>query len=108
MGHLSWSCEHRDYTPAIEVADALSQPANPDPRGAAEHRPWCHGDVELRVFNALGREVVRLVSGFRPGGPGEVRWTPADHQGRLLPSGVYFARFESERTSTVQRVVVVR
>ena len=66
------------------------------------------GDVELRVFNVLGREVARPVSGFRPGGPGEVRWTPVDHQGRPLPSGVYFARFESEGASTVQRVVVLR
>jgi hypothetical protein len=66
------------------------------------------GPVELRVFNVLGQEVARLVSGMQPGGPGGRLWGLTDNRGSHVPAGVYFIRLESERGPMVSRVVVLR
>ena len=66
------------------------------------------GTVVLRVFNVLGREVARPVSGLQPGGPGAQRWALSDNLGKRVAAGVYFVHLESERGSTVSRVVVLR
>jgi hypothetical protein len=83
----------------------------PNPAVDTVHFSW-HlddpGNVQLRVFNVLGREVAWPVRGLQPGGPGTDHWALIDDQGRQVPAGVYFVRLESERGSAVSRVVVLR
>ncbi|MCB0277513.1 MAG: T9SS type A sorting domain-containing protein [Calditrichaeota bacterium] len=45
------------------------------------------GNINLRVYDALGREVRELVNGFRPAGRYSVRFDATE-----LPSGIYFYR----------------
>jgi hypothetical protein len=47
------------------------------------------GDVGIRVFDARGRLVRKLVDHLAAG-PHEVRWDGMDDQGRAVPSGVLF------------------
>ena len=77
-------------------------------RGGDAH--WVHlvlqpeaGQVRLSVYDALGREVARLVDGVVPAG----RHT-AVFDGGGLASGVYVARLEAERAIATRRMVLVR
>ncbi len=51
--------------------------------------------VELTVYNLLGEEVARPVSGDQPAGMRAVDWQANGRGGRLLPSGVYFMRMRA-------------
>ncbi|HQV32189.1 MAG TPA: FlgD immunoglobulin-like domain containing protein, partial [Calditrichia bacterium] len=47
------------------------------------------GEVQLRVFDTLGREIKTLVNEKLPAGRHEVRWRGDNQFGEQVPSGVY-------------------
>ena len=59
--------------------------------------------VELRVFNALGREVDSRHLGDLPAGEHEI-----DYDGSLLASGVYFYRIVTDHGSEARKMVLVK
>ena len=59
------------------------------------------GEVKLRVFDVLGRELEALVSGFHPAGRNEVVWRP---NGR--PDGVYFYTLESNGVTESKKLLL--
>ncbi|HYE95105.1 MAG TPA: M14 family zinc carboxypeptidase [Rubricoccaceae bacterium] len=65
-------------------------------------------DVELAVYDALGRRVRVLAEGERPAGPHEAVWDGRDAAGRRLASGVYVVRLDAGGRTASQRVAVVR
>jgi S-formylglutathione hydrolase FrmB len=61
------------------------------------------GDVELSVFDILGRETITVLNSFLPAGTHEVNWNASP-----LPSGVYFCRLNFGGESQVKRMVLLR
>jgi hypothetical protein len=59
--------------------------------------------VQLRVYNAAGQEVGRLVDAVFPAGRHVVKWDVND-----MPSGVYFYRLKSEHHVATGKIAVVR
>lgn len=60
-------------------------------------------DVQLRVFDILGREVAVLVNGSITAGVHEIRF-----DGGQLPSGVYIYHFETTAGSFARRMLLVK
>ena len=50
------------------------------------------GNIQIAVFDVLGREVATLDSGAKQQGIHEIMWDGADHHGRSVPAGVYLVR----------------
>ncbi len=61
------------------------------------------GDVSLTVYDALGRAVSTLVSGFRPAGAHVVSFDAAS-----LPSGLYMARLATPAGSVTRTLTLVK
>jgi hypothetical protein len=61
------------------------------------------GDVTLRVFDVLGREVTTLVQGSKQAGKHTIEWNA---QG--LSSGVYFYRLEAGNHVATRKMVVLK
>ncbi len=59
--------------------------------------------VRLTIFDALGREVARLVDETLPAGEHGIRWNAGDR-----PSGVYFCRLEYGIHVETQRMVLLK
>lgn len=59
------------------------------------------GDVSLRIFDVLGREVETLASGPRLAGRSEIIWRPG---GR--PDGIYFYRLEADGVTESKKLLV--
>lgn len=64
------------------------------------------GVADLAVFDATGRQVRSLASGLHLAGVHELTWDGRDGQGREAASGVYYARFETNSSLTVRRLVL--
>ena len=66
------------------------------------------GPVRLLVFNQMGQRVKVLVDGERAWGRHQVVWEGADEGGRLVASGVYFARLETAGEARNLKMVLLR
>ena len=91
---------------AFPTAVTLGVPYPNPARGVATFR-WGvprPADVRLRVYDLLGREVMRVLEGTTA----EAGWHTLELDVRSFASGVYFVRLESGRTVTTQPLLVVQ
>ena len=65
-------------------------------------------DVELAVYDVLGRRVAMLARGFHVGGPHEAVWDGRSETGRTLAPGVYFARLTAGDRAATRRLTLLR
>jgi len=61
------------------------------------------GNVKLRVYNEMGREVETLLDAVRNAGSYEVRFDAS-----RLSSGIYFYKLETESTSITKKMLLVK
>jgi len=64
------------------------------------------GSASLDVFDVRGRLVVRLFDGLLSEGRREVTWDGKNAEGHPTPSGIYFARLETEAGRAVRKLVL--
>ena len=59
------------------------------------------GLATIKVYNIQGQLVKTLINGSQPAGRHQAQWNGRDEGGRIISSGIYFARLEAEgRTIT--------
>jgi len=65
-------------------------------------------EVELSVYNALGRKIAVLVD--EPKAPGDytVHWNGRDFKGREVSSGVYFYKLETDIYSESRKMILLK
>jgi hypothetical protein len=64
--------------------------------------------VTIRVYDVTGREIRNLVDGqMFKAGEHTVLWDGVDNSGRLVPRGVYFAKYSRDNGSTVNTKVTI-
>ena len=63
--------------------------------------------VSLEVYDATGRRVRTLASGWRPAGQHRVDWDQRDRNGGLVQPGVYLYRLRAAGSGVVERKLVV-
>ncbi|MBE0433774.1 T9SS type A sorting domain-containing protein [candidate division WOR-3 bacterium] len=64
--------------------------------------------VSLLVYDVSGRLVKSLTDGLQEPGYYTVTWPGRDDQGRKVPAGVYFIRFDTDDASQVEKTVLLR
>jgi flagellar hook assembly protein FlgD len=66
------------------------------------------GRVRLRVFNVLGQVVRSVVDEVQQAGVYAISWDGRNDRGRTLASGVYFTRLETEGTTEITKLTILR
>jgi hypothetical protein len=66
------------------------------------------GHVRLTIFDALGHEVRQLVDREQSAAYHIVVWDGRDQGGNVVPSGLYFYRLESEKFSTMRKMIMMK
>lgn len=65
-------------------------------------------DVTIGVYNLLGKEIKRIVSGRQPAGYYAATWTGVDNTGRSVASGIYFIRMQADNFQMVRKISLMR
>lgn len=87
----------------------ISSYPNPfNPGTSIEYELPDQSDVSVIIYDMTGREVNRLVSISQPPGSYKVSWNGADHVGRQVAGGMYFARLQAGDNSSVAKMVYLR
>jgi hypothetical protein len=74
-----------------------------NPTTAIRYQIAAAGEVSLKIYDLLGREVATLAAGSRQPGEYEVTWDAA-----ALPSGVYFSAFRSGSVQQVRKLLLMK
>ncbi len=65
-------------------------------------------DVDVRIFDVRGRDIVRLVGPGLSAGEHTVRWNGRDDAGRQVPAGIYVYRVQAGRQVARGKVLRLR
>ncbi len=85
-----------------------SQNYNPfNPSTTIEYNLSELGHVTLRIFNLKGQEVRTLLNGPLPAGQYSLRWDGKDNQGRVVASGTYLYRLETNDFMKTRKMLLV-
>ncbi len=86
---------------------AYPNPFNPET--TIPYRLAIDTQVDLRVYDILGKPVATLVNGEKQSaGHYTVKWDGTNANGNSMPSGVYFIRMQAEGKSFTHKVLLVK
>lgn len=66
------------------------------------------GNVNLKIFNILGKKVAEVINDYHNPGYYEVNWTAIDYAGNPLPSGIYFVKLFSENKFRIIKISLIK
>ncbi|MBN2008359.1 T9SS type A sorting domain-containing protein [candidate division KSB1 bacterium] len=92
-----------DVDPSLPTAYALLQ-NYPNPFNAEtviRFSLQTRGQVSLKVYNIMGREITTLANGMYHSGAHQVRWNAID-----VPSGLYFYRLETNQFCQTMKLIL--
>ncbi len=85
---------------------ALSSAARAGQTGIRLQLPQA-AQVSLTIYNTIGQKIRTLLQRELAPGRHEVFWNGRDQAGRLVSSGIYWLRLESEKFSATRKMLVV-
>ncbi|NOQ21817.1 MAG: T9SS type A sorting domain-containing protein [Candidatus Aegiribacteria sp.] len=97
--------------PEIIEFSSLLEPAYPNPFNLTTTISYLlpqAADVNLAVYNILGRKICTLMNSRVESGLHQVVWDGCDNAGNKVPGGVYYYRLEAGDYQGVQRVILTR
>ena len=100
-----------DYSSSIPNQFTLYQ-NYPNPFNPTTHISYdltkSFNNVNLRIYNILGQEVVELVDEAQDAGSYEVVWDAVDAGGNKVSSGIYFYRLVTDNQTLARKMVLLK
>lgn len=91
---------------SFELSKNFPNPFNPTT--TITYRLQRDAVVDLSVFNLLGQKVRTLVNGRVTGGTHVLIWDGKNDEGRVVSTGVYFYRLQSDRQSITRKMMFLK
>ena len=91
---------------AFSLGQGYPNPFNPDTK--IDYMIANAGNVNIIVYDMLGREVKTLVSGYHTPNAYSITWNGTTNEGKMVPSGVYFYHMTTGDFSEVNKVMLLK
>jgi hypothetical protein len=65
-------------------------------------------EVEVAVYDLLGRKITSLMNGTQAAGTYNLEWNARDEGGKVVPTGIYFLRVSSEEFNASQKIMLMK
>ncbi len=89
-----------------EMKNAYPNPFNPQTKIA--YNLAIDTNVNISVFDLLGRQVKSLFNGNQTAGSHHVYWNATNETGSNVPSGCYLIRMQAGNTTQMQKVILMK
>lgn len=98
-----------DPTQTPHSARLISAYPNPFNAGTRIEFELDHAEaVQLIIYDAAGKKVKTLHSGFHSEGQHTLRWDGENDEGRLISSGVYLVRLQTSGSSSSKKILYLK
>jgi len=68
----------------------------------------CLVDVELSVFNIIGKKIITLINDKLPPNLYQIRWNGLDNYGKPVPSGTYICKLNINNYDILNKIVLIK
>jgi hypothetical protein len=96
------------HIPAEKRPHVQSHPNPFNPSTTISYELPARGRVNLDIYDAAGRRIVRLVDAVQDEGLHRVVWDGRDSNGSEVASGIYFSRLVTVSETVTQKMVLIR
>lgn len=79
-----------------------------NPSTTIEYRVLEAGNLSLAVYDALGREIDILTTGFHEKGDYRITWNGRDKAGREVPSGIYYYQIRRQAVLETRQMLLLK
>ncbi|MCB0282644.1 MAG: immune inhibitor A [Calditrichae bacterium] len=79
------------FNPETRISFEMSEPAN----------------VNIKIYDAIGREIKTLYDGFKQAGSYQLTWDGTNDKGLSVASGIYFYRMQTKDFQSMKKLVLV-
>ncbi|MBI3194910.1 MAG: T9SS type A sorting domain-containing protein, partial [Ignavibacteriae bacterium] len=90
----------------FSLSQNYPNPFNPSTRLSIEIPKMA--DVDVAVYDVLGRRIATLMYGTKNAGFYSVDWNGIDNAGFAVPTGTYLVRMKSEEFSTTRKILLLK
>lgn len=66
------------------------------------------GDVTLKVYDALGKEIATLIHEKQQAGKHSVHWSGTDSSGKKLASGIYYYQLTTQYGMQTKKAIYLK
>ncbi len=66
------------------------------------------GNVNLIIYDILGRQVIQLTDKFQEAGYKSIRWNGRNNSGQLVSAGMYFYAIETNDHSAIRKMILLK
>ncbi|MCK5331767.1 MAG: T9SS type A sorting domain-containing protein, partial [Candidatus Marinimicrobia bacterium] len=66
------------------------------------------GNVNLIIYDILGRQVIQLTDKFQEAGYKSIRWNGRNKSGQLVSAGMYFYAIETNDHSAIRKMILLK
>lgn len=116
LSDVSTQGEITQHAPLFIMVDALPEStvmdnAYPNPFNPKTYIAYYltgSAEVNILVFDMLGRKVRTLFTGKQPAGSYHIYWNGSDENGLKAPSGNYIIHMQTQNTTQVQKVTLMK
>jgi len=91
---------------AFSLSQNYPNPFNPETRISFQLPTTAH--VVMRIYNARGQEILKLLDNTYAQGTQTVRWDGKDSHGSPVPSGIYFYRLQAGEFIQVKKMTLLK
>lgn len=99
--------EHGDLLPSRhQLSQNYPNPFNP--ATSIEFDLPRRSQVALSVYNLLGQQIKMLVDDKLPSGNHSIEWNGTDSRGRIVPTGIYFYRFQAGEFVETKKMMLLK
>ncbi|MCB0313680.1 MAG: T9SS type A sorting domain-containing protein, partial [Calditrichaeota bacterium] len=95
-----------DFPETFRLLGNYPNPFNPET--VIRYQLSVVSEVELAVYDLLGRKIVNLVGARQAAGEYRVQWDGRDQAGRSVVSGVYIYRLSVGGTAQSRKMILMR
>ncbi|MBN2829892.1 MAG: M6 family metalloprotease domain-containing protein [Candidatus Cloacimonetes bacterium] len=105
---VNYTANDENEIPGMQTELLTNYPNPFNPETSIAYNLNTSSNVELSIYNILGKKVKTLVNSTQPAGNHNIIWNGSDDNGNALSSGVYFYKLQAGTYTKTRKMILIK